>query len=95
MSKAPPYWTKARTYLSKKDSIMRSLIKKYKDNNLTTRKDVFYSLCKSIIGQQISVAAADSVFKKFETACKKKLIQKLFPSLKYHNLKNVVLVVKK
>ena len=61
MSKAPPYWTKARTYLSKKDSIMRSLIKKYKDNNLTTRKDVFYSLCKSIIGQQISVAAADSV----------------------------------
>ena len=54
MSKAPPYWTKARTYLSKKDSIMRSLIKKYKDNNLTTRKDVFYSLCKSIIGQQIS-----------------------------------------
>ena len=80
MSKAPTYWKKARTYLSKKDSIMRSLIKKYKDNNLTTRKDVFYSLCKSIIGQQISVAAADSVFKKFELACKKKLIQKLFPS---------------
>ena len=95
MSKAPPYWIKARTYLSKKDSIMRSLIKKYKDNNLTTRKDVFYSLCKSIIGQQISVAAADSVFKKFELACKKKLIQKLFQSLKHHNLKNAVLVVKK
>ena len=95
MSKAPTYWKKARTYLSKKDSVMRSLIKKYKDNNLTTRKDVFYSLCKSIIGQQISVAAADSVFKKFELACKKKLNQKLFQSLKHHNLKNVVLVVKK
>jgi DNA-3-methyladenine glycosylase II len=82
MSKAPTYWKKARTYLSKKDSIMRSLIKKYKDNNLTTRKDVFYSLCKSIIGQQISVAAADSVFKKFELACKKKINPKTVSKLK-------------
>ena len=87
MSKAPPYWTKARTYLSKKDSIMRSLIKKYKDNNLTTRKDVFYSLCKSIIGQQISVAAADSVFKKFELACKKKINPKIVSKLKTSQLK--------
>ena len=87
MSKAPPYWTKARTYLSKKDSIMRSLIKKYKDNNLTTRKDVFYSLCKSIIGQQISVAAADSVFKKFESVCKKKINPKTVSKLKTSQLK--------
>ena len=87
MSKAPTYWKKARTYLSKKDSIMRSLIKKYKDNNLTTRKDVFYSLCKSIIGQQISVAAADSVFKKFELACKKKINPKIVSKLKTSQLK--------
>ena len=87
MSKAPTYWKKARTYLSKKDSIMRSLIKKYKDNNLTTRKDVFYSLCKSIIGQQISVAAADSVFKKFESACKKKINPKIVSKLKTSQLK--------
>ena len=87
MSKAPTYWKKARTYLSKKDSIMRSLIKKYKDNNLTTRKDVFYSLCKSIIGQQISVAAADSVFKKFESACKKKINPKTVSKLKTSQLK--------
>ena len=87
MSKAPPYWTKARKHLSKKDSIMRSLIKKYKDNNLTTRKDVFYSLCKSIIGQQISVAAADSVFKKFELACKKKINPKIVSKLKKSQLK--------
>ena len=46
MSKAPPYWIKARTYLSKKDSIMRSLIKKYKDNNLTTRKMSFILYAK-------------------------------------------------
>ena len=66
MSKKPSYWNKAKKYLSKKDSIMRNLIKKYTDANLTSRKDVFFSLCKSIIGQQISVAAANSVFFKFK-----------------------------
>ena len=52
MSKAPTYWKKARTYLSKKDSIMRSLIKKYKDNNLTTRKDVFFLYVKVLLGNK-------------------------------------------
>ena len=64
MTKPPKYWNKAKKYLSKKDKIMKTLIYKYRDKTLTTRKDIFYSLCKSIIGQQISVAAANSVFKK-------------------------------
>ena len=87
MSKAPPYWTTAKYYLSKKDDILKSLIKKYKDNHLRTRKDVFYSLCKSIVGQQISVAAADSVFKKFENACSKKINPKVVSKLKISQLK--------
>ena len=65
MSKTPSYWNKAKKYLSAKDKTMCSLIKKYKSPSetvLTSRKDVFFSLCKSIIGQQISVAAANSVF---------------------------------
>ena len=45
MSKAPPYWNKAKKYLSRKDIKMKKLIKNYTDANLTTRKDVF-SLCK-------------------------------------------------
>ena len=67
MTKIPKYWNKAKKYLSRKDKIMSNLINKYKSPSetiLTTRKDIFYSLCKSIIGQQISVAAANSVFKK-------------------------------
>ena len=56
---------RAKNYLSKKDNVMKILIKKYDDTTLSTRKDIFYSLSKSIIGQQISVAAANSVFKKF------------------------------
>ena len=73
MSKAPNYWYKAKTHLMKKDKVMKKIIRKYSDKNLTTRRDVFFSLCKSIIGQQISVAAANSVFSKFKLTCKGKI----------------------
>ena len=68
--KKPSYWNKAKAFLSKKDKVMKKLINNYKDGGLITRNDVFFSLCKSIIGQQISVAAANSVFSKFEKSCK-------------------------
>ena len=73
MNKKPKYWNSALKYLSSKDSVMKLLIKKYNDKTLTTRKDIFFSLCKSIIGQQISVAAANSVFLKFKKTCKGKI----------------------
>ena len=76
MSKKPKYWTVAKKYLSKKDKTMSFLIKKYESPSetvLTSRKDIFFSLCKSIIGQQISVAAANSVFLKFKKKCKNKI----------------------
>ena len=73
MNKKPKYWNSALKYLSSKDSVMKTLIKKYNDKTLTTRKDIFFSLCKSIIGQQISVAAANSVFLKFKKACDGKI----------------------
>ena len=73
MNKKPKYWNRAIKYLSSKDSVMKILIKKYNDKTLTTRKDIFFSLCKSIIGQQISVAAANSVFLKFKKVCKGKI----------------------
>ena len=87
MTKSPLYWKKAKIYLSKKDKAMKSLIKKYNDTTLITRKDVFYSLCKSIIGQQISVAAANSVFKKFELACKPSITPKNVKKLSSQKLK--------
>ena len=87
MSKRPKYWNKAVKYLSKKDPVMKKLISQYKDKTLTTRKDIFYSLCKSIIGQQISVQAANSVFKKFEKACNGKINSKKINKLKPRELK--------
>ena len=91
MSKIPKYWNTAKKYLSRKDRIMSALIKKYNSPSetvLTTRKDVFYSLCKSIVGQQISVAAANSVFLKFKKKCKNKINAKTISTLKPSQLKS-------
>ena len=86
MNKPPYYWSRAKKYLNK-DKVMKKLIIKYNDKTLTTRKNIFLSLCKSIIGQQISVAAANSVFLRFNKACKGKINPKIVSKISTHNLK--------
>jgi len=76
MNRPPTYWYKAKRTLSKKDSVLRKIIKKYNKGFLTTRNNPFFSLCRTIVGQQISVKAADSIWTKFEKKCKKKIIPK-------------------
>ena len=91
MTKVPKYWNKAKRYLSKRDKIMSRLIKNYQSPDetiLTSRKDIFFSLCKSIIGQQISVAAANSVFLKFKKKCKNKINPKIVSKLTSTQLRN-------
>ena len=91
MTKTPIYWNTAKKYLSKKDKIMRKLITKYNSPSetiLTSRKDIFFSLCKSIIGQQISVMAANSVFLKFKKICKNKINAKTISKLSIAQLKS-------
>ena len=91
MNKVPKYWNTAKKSLSKKDKVMKLLINKYSGSSetiLTTRKDIFFSLCKSIIGQQISVAAANSVFLKFKKKCKNKINAKNINKLKFIQLKS-------
>ena len=90
MTKVPKYWNQAKKYLSKKDKIMSKLIKNYQSPSetiLTSRRDIFFSLCKSIIGQQISVAAADSVFLKFKFKCKNKINAKTVSKLTFSQIK--------
>ena len=90
MTKVPKYWNKAKRYLSKKDKIIAKLIKDYRSPSetiLTSRRDIFFSLCKSIIGQQISVAAANSVFLKFRQKCKNKINAKVVSKLSFLQLK--------
>ena len=91
MTKAPCYWIAAKKYLSKKDRTICKLIKRYQipsEKILTSRKDIFFSLCKSIIGQQISVAAANSVFLKFKNKCKGKINPRIVNKLSSSSLKN-------
>ena len=91
MTNTPKYWNHAKKFLSKKDKILSKLIAKYKgpfEIILTTRKDIFFSLCKSIIGQQISVAAANAVFFKFKKKCKNKISAKTVSKLSFSQLKS-------
>ena len=90
MTKVPKYWNKAKKYLSKRDKTMSRLIKNYKSPSeviLTSRRDIFFSLCKSIIGQQISVAAANSVFLRFKKKCNNKVTAKIVSQLTFNQLK--------
>ena len=88
MSRPPKYWARAKKILSRKDKVMKKLINNYKDGSLVTRNDVFFSLCKSIIGQQISVAAANSVFFKFKKKCKNKINARTVSKLSFSSLKS-------
>ena len=90
MTKVQKYWKQAKKYLSKKDKIMSKLIKNYQSPSeiiLKSREDIFFSLCKSIVGQQISVAAADSVFLKFKNKCKNKINAKTVSKLTFSQIK--------
>jgi DNA-3-methyladenine glycosylase II len=61
----PEYWEEACKHLAKKDRVMRRLIPQFGDASLQSRGDAFVTLARSIVGQQISVKAAQSVWDKF------------------------------
>ena len=61
----PKYWNKGRVYLSNKDKVLKKLIQTYRNEYLNLNSNYFHSLINSIIGQQISVSAADSMKTKF------------------------------
>jgi DNA-3-methyladenine glycosylase II len=61
----PDYWDDACRHLGKRDRVMRKLIPKFGEARLQSRGDAFTTLARSIVGQQISVKAAQSVWGKF------------------------------
>tara|TARA_B100001996_G_scaffold362572_1_gene330193 strand:+ start:417 stop:1043 length:627 start_codon:yes stop_codon:yes gene_type:complete len=89
MRRPPVYWQKAKRVLSKKDPILRKIIKKYNKGFLTTRDNPFFSLCRTIVGQQISTKAADSIWNKFEKKCRKNIKPKVIIKISSRNLKSV------
>ena len=88
MKKPPAYWNKAKRILSKRDPVLRKIINKFNKGYLTSRKDPFFSLCRTIIGQQISTKAADSIWSRFEIKCNKKIIPNTVLKLTSRSLRN-------
>ncbi|HMM47087.1 MAG TPA: DNA-3-methyladenine glycosylase [Thiobacillaceae bacterium] len=66
-ARPPAYWHTACRELAAADPIMASLIARYPDSVLGNRGDPFQTLARAIVGQQISVKAADSIWERFET----------------------------
>ena len=60
----PVYWQKAKTALKKRDKTLKKIIESYHGEGMALRGDAFFTLARSITGQQISVKAADSVWRK-------------------------------
>ncbi len=61
----PDFWDDACRHLTKRDRVMRKLIPSFGDGRLESRGDAFTTLARSIVGQQISVKAAQSVWDRF------------------------------
>jgi DNA-3-methyladenine glycosylase II len=64
----PGYWSEAKRHLARRDKVLREIIKAHPDASLRTRGNAFQTLVRSIVGQQISVKAAQSVWNRFAAA---------------------------
>jgi len=67
----PDYWDRACADLVKRDRILKKLIPQFGPVHLMTRGDPFVTLARSIVGQQISVPAAQAVWVRIQAACPK------------------------
>jgi DNA-3-methyladenine glycosylase II len=65
----PPFWTRAKRRLAAADPVMSAIMKRHPRIALLPRGDAFHTLARSIVGQQISVKAADSVWMRVCGAC--------------------------
>jgi len=64
-AQTPEYWSEACAELCVKDPVLAKVIKKYPEPILTSKGDLFSTLIRSIVGQQISVLAADAIWGRF------------------------------
>ena len=71
VSGTPEYWAQACAHLGRKDRVMKKLIPQFGDAILESRGDAFVTLARSIVGQQISVKAAQTVWDRFATLSRK------------------------
>ena len=61
----PEFWPDATAHLARRDKVLKKLIKAYPEADFVSRDDAFQALARSIVGQQISVKAAQSIWGRF------------------------------
>ena len=80
----PAYWDDATRTLGKRDRVLKQLIRAHPDIHLKRRSDPFTTLARAIVGQQISVKAADSIWRRFVAAVASGAKPVAFPKLDAH-----------
>lgn len=78
------WWNEAKSFLMFHDPIMKNIILKYSEGSLESRGEPFNALCRTIVGQQISVKAAASIWNKLENGLKEVSPRQI---IKYGNTK--------
>ena len=64
----PAYWEEAKAHLARRDKVLRKLIRRFPEPDIQGRGDAFQALSRSIVGQQISTKAAQSIWLRFVAA---------------------------
>ena len=83
----PKYWNKGKIYLSNKDKVLKKIIDQFSNQSLQLNNNRFHALINSIIGQQISVSAANSIKKKL-FILKKNITPRTIKNIKKNDLRN-------
>jgi DNA-3-methyladenine glycosylase II len=95
VEQVPPYWEEACVYLAKKDRVMRRIIPHFGDARLASRGDAFVTLARSIVGQQISVKAAQSVWDKLVKLLPRKITPAALLKLRIDDMRQAGLSARK
>ena len=82
----PKYWNKGKIYLSNKDKVLKKIIDQFSNQSLQLNDNSFHALINSIIGQQISVSAANSIKKKL-FVLKKNITPRTIKNIKKNDLR--------
>ncbi|HVF62768.1 MAG TPA: DNA-3-methyladenine glycosylase 2 family protein [Casimicrobiaceae bacterium] len=77
----PAYWDEASRQLAEADPVLARLINAYPGLHIMRRSDAFTALCRAIVGQQISVKAADAIWRRLALAANPAAADVAFPSL--------------
>jgi DNA-3-methyladenine glycosylase II len=94
MKKKPHFWITAKKELKKKDKKLGKIIDSYPNDFLFSKSDPFITLARSIVGQQISVKAAQAVWDKLILKIRK-ITPKVISSTHSNTLKSVGLSLQK